>query len=254
MPLQTAQDLAQFCIPVEVIDPLSVIMPGGGVLSAQDGYESGDALTVAKSLLSQINAALVPLSPFFDTLDFAKATLDCISSIPDAILTLNPQPIVNCIVGLTEAVNKLLVLFPPIPIFLLVKGVLSVIVTALRGLSGKIRALIAHGARLANAATKAAATGNVGLAAVVECAEANFDARLRAMNQELGSLNRLIGVVNLLLELAQQDCIPAIGDIAEISEVAIDPLEAFIEFLEFVSDAIPGGIPELPVATAGQCL
>jgi hypothetical protein len=254
MGIVTGTDLSAFCNALGTVEELNVIFPGGAVLSAQSGYETGDAATVVKSMLGQINTAIVPLSPFFTMLDFVKAVLDCVESIPKAIVELSPAPVISALAELIPVVNKLLTMFPPLPIFILVKGILHVIVVGIGGIKAKLQAFINQSARIARAATKAAATGNHALAAVVACASSNLSAQLDGMNREFGPLNRLIGVINTLLELAGLDCIPSMGGVGEVSQAALAPLDAIVDLLTAVDDAIPAGLPSLPGVTPGACL
>jgi hypothetical protein len=145
---------------------------GGATICAQDGYEIGDPTDIVISMLGQLNAALAPLQPFFTILDFVKAVFDCIKAIPDCLgPPPSPSPIVSCISGLTDVVNKLLQLIPPFPILAMVKGILLVIITGLEGLKQRLEAIQEHTIRVLNAATKASQTGNLGLQGLVDCAQ-----------------------------------------------------------------------------------
>lgn len=256
MPLDLVGDLSNFCVPLSTFgDELCVEFPGGFNLCAQTGYDLGDPGEVVKGMLAQINTALVPLGPFFNILDVVKAVFACIQAIPDSLgPPPDPTAIIKCIPKLGEAVDKLLKLIPPFPIFVMVKGILNVIITGLMGLKVKLRALIAQVARILRAATAAAATGNVQLQVIVDCANDNMDAQLVNMNSAFAPLNRLIGIVNILLQLAGQDCIPVIGGIGEVSEAVLAPIDAIIELLQNIMAVIPGP-PSLPapLPSPGEC-
>jgi hypothetical protein len=250
MPLGIDLDLGAICTPLNTgPGELCVTFIGGATLCAQTGYELGDPTTIVTSLLSQLNSALAPLQPFFTILDFVKAVFDCIKAIPDCLgPPPSPQPILSCISGLTEVVNKLLQLIPPFPILRMVKGILNVIIVGLEGLKSRLQAIIDQTTRVLNAATKAAQTGNVSLLGIVDCAQGNLDVQKANLNASLAPLNRLIGVVNLLLELAGEDCIPAIGEVD-----ALGPLQDVIDFLTAIYNAIPDA-PQLAEIQGGQCL
>lgn len=228
---------------------LCVTFIGGATICAQTGYEIGDPVTIVESLLGQLNSALAPLQPFFTILDFVKAVLDCIKAIPDCLgPPPSPSPIINCLQGLEEVVNKLLKLIPPFPILVMVKGILLTIITGLTGLKQRLQAIQDQTARVLNAATKASQTGNAGLQSIVDCAQNNLDAQIANLNAQLLPLNRLIGIVNVLLELAGQSCIPAIGEIGDL-----DALQAIIDFLTSIYNAIPDA-PQLSAIVPGECL
>lgn len=255
MPIETGLQLEDECRLIETgPGELCVPFPGGATLCAQVGYDIGDPSTIVKSMLAQLNTAMVPLTPFFDVLDFVKAVSDCIHAIPDSLgPPPSPQPIIDCLGGLAKAVSKLLAMIPPFPIFAMVKGILTVITTGLQGLKLKIQALLNHQLRITAAATIAAQTGNVGLTAVVDCASGNIDAQWHNLNAELAPLNRLIGAINVFLKLAGSDCIPAIGGVASDSS-ALGALQAIIDLLQAVNAVIPGGLPNLTPITPNECL
>lgn len=243
-------DLGALCVPLNTgPGELCISFIGGATICAQTGYEVGDPTAIVESLLGQLNSALAPLQPFFTILDFVKAVFDCIKAIPDCIgPPPSPSPIISCISGLTDVVNKLLQLIPPFPILAMVKGILNVIIVGLEGLKARLQAIQDHLTRVLNAATKAAVTGNLGLQAIVDCAQGNLDAQLANLNAQLAPLNRLIGVVNLLLELAGQSCIPAIGQVDDLQ-----PLQDIIDFLTAIYNAIPDA-PQLTEIQPGVCL
>jgi hypothetical protein len=254
MPINTGLDLSSTCVQLSTGPGELCVDIFGAKLCAQVGYDLGDPGTIVKSMLGQINTALVPLSPFFDILDFIKAITDCVQAIPDCLgPPPDPSKLLKCIPQLIKVVNKILQKIPPFPIFIMVKGILTVIITGLQGVKLKIQALLAQVARITRAALRATQTGNEGLHIVLDCANGNMDAQLHNMNLEFAPLNRLIGIINILLELAGQDCIPAIGGIASISADALAPLDAVIKLLQTIQAAIPVGLPPLAPIQPGAC-
>jgi hypothetical protein len=256
MPLTliTPAELESACIQLFTTDGLCVVFPGGFTVCAQVGLEAGDPSEIVKSLLASLNSGMAPLTPFFNTLDVVKAVFDCIQAIPDCLSPPDPQPLLDCFPGLTEAVNKLLQLLPPFPIFVLVKGVLSVIIEGLIGLRMKLLAIFKRIEKMLRAATLAAELGNIHLQVAVDCANGNIEAQFQNLNAEMEPLNRLIGLVNALLEIAGEDCIPVLPDLSELAEDALAPLDATIELLQTILAAIPGP-PQFPpsVPQPGDC-
>jgi hypothetical protein len=248
--LDTVFDIGSLCSPMgSGPGELCVTFIGGATICAQDGYEIGDPTDIVISMLAQLNSALAPLQPFFTILDFVKAVFDCIKAIPDCLgPPPSPSPIVSCISGLTDVVNKLLMLIPPFPILQMIKGILLVIITGLEGLKNRLQAIQDHTVRVLNAATKAAQTGNLALQGLADCAQDNLDIQVANLNAQLLPLNRLFGVINLLLELAGQDCIPAIGQVDDL-----DALQEIIDFVTAIYNAIPDA-PQLTEITPGQCI
>lgn len=234
-------DLSLLCIAFqESPGELCVEFPGGAKLCAQFGYEMGDPFEIVKSMLAQINSALVPLQPFFDMLDLLKKIVDCVQAIPDCLgPPPDPTPLLSCIPGLIEAINKLLQLIPPIPILKLAKHIIGVIVMGLIGLRQKIVAMLRQLDRILAAATKAAELGNIQLQVIADCASGNMDIQLQNLNAGLLPLNRLIGVVNALLKLVGADCIPTLAGLTDLSDELLAPLDAVIALLQALQAAIP---------------
>ncbi len=234
-------DLSDFCIQLFTgTGELCVQFPGGMKLCAQAGYELGDASEIVKSMLAQINSALTPLGPFFSLLDAVIAVKNCIMAIPD---TIGPPPdptaLLNCLPGLLAAIDKLLQLLPQLSIPIMIKGILQVIITGLIGLRHKLAAMIRQTARVIQAALKAAQLGNIQLQLVADCASGNLDAQLVNLNAGMAPLNRLIGLINFLLELAGLPCIPTLGGIESLTDAALAPLDAAIALLQQLLALIP---------------
>lgn len=255
MPLDLAPSFDSLCVPqFSFADQLCVEFPGGFNVCASD-YELGDPTTIVKGMLKQLNTALVPLGPFFKILDVIKAVFDCIMAIPDSLgPPPDPTALLACVPALQKAVDAVLAMLPPFPIFKLVKGILNVIITLLQGLKLKIQAWIKQVNRILNAAIAAEALGNIQLQLVVDCANGNMDAQLSNLNQDFEPLNRLLGIVNILLQLVGLDCIPSLSGFGEISEAVLAPIDAIIQLLEMIYALIPVGLPSLPsIPPAGDC-
>jgi hypothetical protein len=255
MAIELLPDLQSKCIALTTgLGEVCIELPGGVKLCASASVEFGDPNAIIREILAQANTALAPLTPFFNMIDVFKAVMDCITAIPDSILTLNPQPIVECITNLTKAVDKLLALIPALSIPILAKSLLDAIILGLQGIRSKLLTMIRQMEKILASATRAAETGNFQLQLVVDCANGNMDAQLENMNASMAPLNRLIGILNVLLELAGLPCVPALGTFAEVSEAILAPLDAAIELLEQIKAAIPSldlVLPALP--PAGEC-
>lgn len=244
-------DLAALCIEV-MTGPgeFCITFPGGATLCAGLSIERGDASEILKGLLMQINGALLPLVPFFNVLDVVKAVGDCIQAIPDCIgPTPTPEPILKCIPKLVQSLEKLLQLLPQYTIPVLIKGILNVIIASLIALRQKLSAMLKQVARIAAAAVKAATLGGgigLELQAAIDCAQSNLDAQLENENASLMPLNRLIGLLNVLLKLAGLPCVPTLGGLGALTEDVLLPLDAAIRLLQQIAAAIPADL-SLPV-------
>lgn len=234
-------DLSLLCVSVNTgPGELCITFPGGATLCAQAGYDFGDPAAITRALFAQVNSSLMPLTPMFNTIDVAMKIVECIKAIP---ATIGPPPdptaLAKALPGLLEALEKLVAILPPLSIPKLVVDIIRAIVMGLIGLKGELTALIRQQARIIELATKAAKPGNIVLLSVLDCATQNFDAQLANLNTGLAPLNRLIGVVNALMEMAGLKPLPALDDLGDDPEAALSILDDFIDVLQTASAAIP---------------
>lgn len=239
--------LSEVCIDLSTgPGELCIEFPGGTRICAQVGYDLGDPSDITRALMAQINTALAPMIPLFDVIDVAKKLFDCVQAIPDAITNLDPTPILQCIPELKKKLDAILKCLPITSVPLFVKSVINVMIAQLLGLRMDLAALIKQQERIIQAATKAAMVGNVQLQVAVDCAEGNLAAQLRNMNSTLQPLNRLIGVLNLLLNLVGLPCMPTIGGLAKAAASTLKVIDNAIKILETIRDAIPIALVQLP--------
>jgi len=234
-------DLSTVCIDLKVTSQeLCITFPGGAEMCVQiPGVP--DPTDVSKQLLAQANAALTPLVPVFNIIDAILALFKCVKAIPDSLgPPPDPTKLAECIPDLAEKIDKLLKLIPQLSIPVLIAGLIDVILFYLEGLRGQLKAIIAAQVRIAAAATRAAELGNVQLRTVVDCATGAMDAYLQNLNEGMKPLNRLVGLLNLFLQLAGLPTIPDLANLGDDAEAALAPLDAVIESLKTVRAGLPG--------------
>jgi hypothetical protein len=234
-------DLSEVCIDLKVTSQeLCVTFPGGSEICVQiPGVP--DPTDVSKQLLAQANAALAPLVPVFNIIDAILALFKCVKAIPDSLgPPPDPTKLAECIPDLAEKIDKLLKLIPQLSIPVLIGGFIDVLLFYLEGLRGQLKAIIAAQVRILAAATRAAELGNVQLRTVVDCGEASMDAYLQNLNEGMKPLNRLVGLLNLFLELAGLPKIPDLANLGDDAEAALVPLDAIIDSLKTVRAGLPG--------------
>ncbi len=246
-------DVSEFFVEVPTLPSDCIAFPGGVTLCAQVGFDEGSALAVTKSLFGQVNAALAPLSPFFNVLDVALALFKCVKAVPDCITELSPVPILKCIPGLVEKVNKLLQLIPQVALPMTIKGIITAIISFLVGLKSKLQAIVARQTKIIASRARAAELGNVQLDVALDTAQGVLDGQLVNMNAGMGPINRLIGVVSAFMQIAGLGCIPAIGNIGPITGDVLAPLDAVVDVLQTIMNAIPD-LPSLGLeGGSGDC-
>jgi hypothetical protein len=234
-------DLSAVCVDLKVTpQELCITFPGGAEICVQvPGVP--DPTDVSKQLLAQANAALAPLVPVFNIIDAILALFKCVKAIPDSLgPPPDPTKLAECIPDLAEKIDKLLKLIPQLSIPVLIAGLIDVLLFYLEGLRGQLQAIIAAQVRIAAAATRAAELGNVQLRTVVNCANASMDAYLQNLNEGMKPLNRLVGLLNLFLQLAGLPTIPDLSDLGDDAQAALAPLDAVIDSLKTVRAGLPG--------------
>lgn len=234
------QALSDFCIRLGRSNGETCVrMPGGAALCAHYGLETGDAGTIIRGFLGDVNTGLAPLVPFFRALDVIKAITDCIQAIPDSIATLSPVPIVKCLEKLIPKLQKLLELIPQLSVPILIADILDLIILGLMSTRAEAATFLAQQERIVAAGLRAAATGNEQLLAVVECETGNLDAAWSNTRASFAPLNRMVDLVNLLLGLAALPKVPSLDDLDELNDEALHNIDALIHGLQTARAALP---------------
>jgi hypothetical protein len=239
-------DLREFCIDVDVVPgEVCITFPGGSemcVTMPDLVPPSPDKLV--RQLFAQANAALAPLEPIFNIIDAVVAVFECVK----AISTLDPVKIIECIPGLAEKVAALLKLIPQLSLVALVAGLIEVLILYLRGIRNQVQRAIELLTRLLDAETAATRPGNLALARVLPCALDDLDKLIQWQNESAKPVNRLIGVINLFLEIIglSRFKIPCIGTfIADLVQLerALELIDLLIRLLEIIRAVIPIPFP-----------
>lgn len=235
-------DLRTFCIDVDAVPgDVCVTFPGGAEVCVSLPSASPPTLDeLMRQLFAQVNTALAPLTPIFNIIDAVVAVFDCVK----AISTLNPQEILNCIPNLAEKVAELLNLIPQVSLVALVADVIELLILYFKGIRNQIIRQQLYYQRILAAQLAAAEPGNASLARVLPCARDDLDQLLNWQNQSAAPVNRLIGVINLFLEIIglSRFKIPA-GPSLTVEDLEntdiIQLIDLTIELLTYVRLAIP---------------
>lgn len=244
-------DLSDFCIDIEQgPGTLCITFPGGvQICSGFVPSDIADPTEHVRALIGQFNAALAPLQPVFNIIDVCIAIVRCVEAIPD---TVGPPPdptaIAQCIPDLLAKLDALLKLIPQLSIPCLVQEFIDHLITFLRGLRARLQALINKLNRLLAAETKAGNLNAIGLQTAIDCAKANLDIELQLLNEGLEPINRILAIINALLDLAGLPCIPSLGLLGGISDIFLLPLDLMIELLQVIRSLIP--CPSFPTLVA----
>jgi hypothetical protein len=217
------------CIEIpELPDPLSITLPGGVSMESIN-------------LMEQIQPALTPLMPLFDIIDTVVAVFNCIKAIPDS---LGPPPdptvLAACIPELAEKVAKLLKLIPQLSIPLTIIGIIDLIIDVLRQARTMLLHLQAQMQQITGAIDRATDLEDAGLMAITSCAQANVAQEAANVGKSLAALGKLIGILNIFLELVGAPTVPDLSNLAgsPLDEV-VPPLDAIVDQLTQVRDMVP---------------
>lgn len=235
-------DLSVACIEIKVgKQDLCVTFPGGAEMCVQmPSVSVPDPSELSKQLMAQANAALAPLMPVFNIIDTVIALFNCVKAIPDALgPPPDPSKLAKCLPDVAKKVSKLLKLIPQLSVPLMIVGLIDVLLAFLEGIRGQLKAVIAAQVRIAAAATRAAELGNVQLSTIVDCANANIDAQMKNLGESAAPVNRLIGVINLFVELAGLPKLPDLSNLGNDAQAALGVLDPLVDQLKAARSAIP---------------
>jgi hypothetical protein len=193
------------------------------------------------NLMEQIQPALTPLMPLFDIIDTVVAVFNCIKAIPD---TLGPPPdptvLAACIPELAEKVAKLLKLIPQLSIPLTIIGIIDLIIDVLRQARTMLLHLQAQMQQITGAIDRATDLEDAGLMAITSCAQANVAQEAANVGKSLAALGKLIGILNIFLELVGAPTVPDLSDLAGTPlDDVVPPLDAIVDQLTQVRDMVP---------------
>ena len=217
------------CIEIpEIPDPFSITLPGGVSMESIN-------------LMEQIQPALTPLMPLFDIIDTVVAVFNCVKAIPDS---LGPPPdptvLVACIPELAEKVAKLLKLIPQLSLPYTIIGIIDLIIDTLRQARSLLLHLQAQMQQILGAIDRATDLEDAGLMAITSCAQANVAQEAANGGKSLAALGKLIGLLNIFLELVGAPTVPDLSNLAgsPLDEV-VPPLDAIVDQLSQVRDMVP---------------
>jgi hypothetical protein len=217
------------CIEIpEIPDPFAITLPGGITMESIN-------------LMEQIQPALTPLVPLFDIIDMIVAVFNCVKAIPD---TLGPPPdptvLAACIPELAEKVSKLLKLIPQLSLPYTIIGIIDLVIDTLRQARTQLLHLQAQMQQILGAIDRATDLDDAGLMAITSCAQANVAQEAANVGKSLAALGKLIGLLNLFLGMVGGPEVPDLSDLAGTPlDEAIPPIDAIIETLQGVRDAVP---------------
>lgn len=229
-------------------DPPSVddiCFPGGFCLSYiwdAIGKIPGGA-DMPMDFFSQLGPAMAPMAPFFDLLDTILAVYRCVKAVPDAITSLDPTELFQCMPALAELIDKLLKLIPQLSIPKMIKAILHNLATLLRGIASDLTYIQSQLQQIAGMIDRAADLNDVKLEGFLVCAQSEMEDTVFSTADALQGIGRIILLLNIFMGLIGGQEIPCLGDIVRDNigdglDVVIDLLTAMAEILDEIADKI----------------
>ena len=217
------------CIEIpELPDPFSIRLPGGVTMESIN-------------LLELLQPAFAPLVPLFEVVDTVVAIFHCIRALPEVIgPPPDPTILAACIPELAEKVNALIRLMPQLSIPYTIISAIDLLIDTLRQVRSQLLHLQQQVVQITGAIDRATVLEDAGLMAITQCAQHNVEREAVNVGKSLASLGKLIGLLNLFLEMIGG---PEIPDLSELAgrplDETIGPLDAMVASLQEVRAAVP---------------
>lgn len=217
------------CIEIPPVpDPFQLTLPGGVTMEAVN-------------MMEMVQPALTPLVPLFNVIDTVVAIYNCVKAIPDA-LSMPPDPtaIAACLPDLAEKISALLRLIPQLSLPYTIIGVVDLVIQTLEKARSQLLHLQQQMVQITGATERARDLGDAGLMAIAACAEANVAQEAANIGRSLGSMGKLLGLLDMFMEMVGGPKVPDLSSIAgrPLDDV-IPPIDALVKTLRTVRDAVP---------------
>jgi len=239
-----------FCEPFDI----SIDLPWGVSLATTVGMDFPDCQAWIERLLGPLNSLLGAIQPIFLIVDVLIALQECISAIPEAILSLSPDPILDCIENLVAAVLAVLcAVYPPFAWPAMILSIVDFIIKAVTCVALNIQALCEAIERINNLETLVQGNPDyAGAVPLLEAARTNVGCQVSNSLGVLTSICSLIEVVNSFIDLANdlagEELMPTIPCPAFTADTPCEEILAIIEEILTVLNAFDAIIPECPPA------
>lgn len=120
---------------------------------------------------TQLASLMAPVQQFIEIVQAINAIRMCIQAIPDAVITLSPKPILDCMKNLGKAIAVLISLIPPLAYIPTAVDLVDVVIQLLDAIIDLFENLDNKLGNLKKAADKATDLGDTDLSNAVACAQ-----------------------------------------------------------------------------------
>lgn len=238
---------SDLCIQLPEIPSLERVCLPGGVCFDYTWSQAGTVPNIADmavDYIAKLGPAMAPLQPFFQMLDVVIQIFKCLKAIPDAITTLNPTDLLECIPTLAELIDQLLSLIPQVSVPKMVIAAIKNVSALLRGVATEFIDIQRANLRIAEAIDRAASLGDVQMSGFLVCAQGTVEKSAESLAAALQGIGQFILLINLFMSLFGGPEIPCFGSLVSDNlnvglDVVIDLLLSMADILDDIANAIP---------------
>jgi len=196
-----------------------------------------------EKLMAQLQAALAAISPLFLISDVLLAILQCIQAIPDAITSLSPQPLLECLENLIAVVVALLcAVYPPFAFPTMILSWFEFLIRLMGCVIDELTALCDGIRRLTNLEELLKIRAQPELEDILLAAEYNLECQQSNVYTLFEVVIAIIETINSFIQLANtvagEDLIPEIP-IPVFSQDT--PCEEVLEIVQNIKDVLVAG-------------
>jgi len=241
--------VAFVCVEIRALPDLSdlgLILPGGieaiPTLSPNLAERTSDLIL---DVIGQAQPAFAAFIPFLRALGVIEAIATCIKAIPEALVTLDPMKIVDCVGGLETALAELMKLLPQLSLPMAILRFVNLLILLLTDVRDMLQQIQVALDEAEDAIATGQERGDEQLIQIGNCARDN------AQNEALNALKMLemlgapIRMINIFLGLLGLPCFRLTVDLSVDMSGQVAMLDAMIAFLEGLIPSLPfiGGSP-----------
>ena len=241
------------CTPITLPDLPQLNIPNFGIM--QKAWEGLDCIPSPMKLLfgfqDNLTIALAPVRRYMEMVELFSAIYACQKAIPDAIMQLSPDPVLDCIPNLVKAVARIIGWIPPYSYFLMAMDVASYIIDVIDEIVDWFIALDARLAQIVTGYEMALSLGDTDLQAILDCGLADLRVQIQIPMSMMPVIKIMANsFMDVFIRLLGLDMLKKVKDIyeevAEYMEEAQKAVQAAGGSGTITLPDIPGFTPPTP--------
>lgn len=225
------------CLELPTVPPnATVTMPGIGELAfiQQKLADLPRPCDILFSALNSLAPAMAPIRSILRFLDVILSIQECLLAVIKAVATINPQPIVDCIQGLAEAIAFLLEFIPPFQYVVMITDIARLVRFIMDDMLQYLTSIDVAISNVKATLDRAQSTGSPALLQIGNCANEAVQAQLGPITQLLEAIGKSLGVINGIFEILASVLPPPASD--KVKEIG----DAITGAVDTAQNGIPG--------------